>query len=293
MKKFSLILILLLSFSHVFSQKEYTIEGQNYLLKTEVEGSWDLLWNVIDGNYRYFIRTEDGNIDELVNTKDSNGKFQNEFKSLLSRKSSNTANTDELKLTLPSLKNFFNAYNASQDSSYTYHDEKLKIKSRLGVFGGLTNNPFIDNPDDELSGLIGAELELYDDDLAKRHAAFFQFTHVLENDKLEYSTTELALGYRFRFINTKKFNIHANVKLVTLSFSNSTVYTIDEDTSEIISNEKSATSFDAPIIFGLGADFKVSDNGYITFYYNEIISLSLENQGSFPVNFALGYKFNL
>ena len=292
MKRICLILLFSLSCIHVFSQKEYTIKGQNYQLKTEVEGTWDLLWNIIDGNYRYFLKTEDGEISELNNTKDNKGKYQNEFKSLLNSKSNNTLDTTEAKLTLPSLKKIFNEFNAAQDSTYTYQDEKIKIKSRLGIFAGLTNNPFIDNPDNKFSGLFGAEFELYDDDLAKRHAAFFQLSHVLENDELEYSTPEIALGYRFRFIYSKKFNLHANLKLVTLSFSNSTV-SVDEGTSEIISNKKSATSFDAPLIFALGGDFKVSENGYLTLYINEILSVSLENQGNFPMNFALGYKINL
>lgn len=293
MKKFALLLLLLFYCLNMFSQEEYTVNGKTYQLKTEVEGSWDLLWNIIDGNYRYFVKTEDGNIQELTNTKNANGEYQREFQSLLNSLSDNTLDVSKLNLTLPSLKKAFNQFNSSQDSSYSYQEEKLKIKSRLGFFGGITNNPFVDNPDNKLSPLFGAELELYDNNLAKRHAAFLQLTHVLENNDFEYSITEIALGYRFRFIYSEKFNLHANLKLATLSFSSSTEYYLDEDTQELTSDNKSATSFDAPIIFGIGADFKVSDNGFITFYYNEIESISLENQGNFPINFALGYKFNL
>ncbi len=83
--------------------------------------------------------------------------------------------------------------------------------------------------------------------------------------------------------------MHANLKLVTLSFSNST--TSLEEGGEPI--DKSATSFDAPVIFGLGADIKISKNSFITFYYNELFALSLDNQGNFSTNIALGYKFNL
>ncbi len=52
--------------------------------------------------------------------------------------------------------------------------------------------------------------------------------------------------------------MHANVKLVTLSFSNSTFSFVDEDTMLEVSEDKSATSFDAPVIFGLGADLKIA-----------------------------------
>lgn len=155
----------------------------------------------------------------------------------------------------------------------------------------MTNNPFIENPDNTITPLFGAEMELYDNNIAKRHAAFLQLSHVLESGELDYSTTEIALGYRFRFIYTDKFNMHANLKLATLSFSNSS-YVVGEGENIEIKN-KSATSFDAPLIFGLGADFKVSDNGFITFYYNELFAVFIENQGNFSTNFALGYKFNL
>ena len=83
--------------------------------------------------------------------------------------------------------------------------------------------------------------------------------------------------------------MHANLKLVTLSFSNSTT-TLEEGGETV---EKSATSFDAPVIFGLGVDIKISETSFITLYYNELFALSLDNQGNFSTNIALGYKFNL
>lgn len=291
MKKISLILLLFcISFS-MFSQKDYTINGETYQLKTEVEGTINLLWNTIDGKYRYFLE-KDTKIVELTNTKDNNNSYKQEYlDTLISFTNSTNADTKNVKLTLPSLKNYINNYNSSLDSNYTYAKNNLKVNTRLGFFGGLTNNPFIENPDNKITPILGAELELYDDNLAKRHAAFLQFSHVLESDELDYSTTEIALGYRFRFINTDKFNLHANLKLATLSFSNSS-YVVGEGEDEEVKS-KSATSFDAPVIFGLGADFKVSGNGFITFYYNELFAVSLDNQGNFSTNFALGYKFNL
>lgn len=293
MKNLGLIILLFFFSFSAFSQNNYTINGKTYELKKDVEGSIDLLWNVIDGNYRYFVE-KDGKIEELTNSKSNNGSFQEEYLNTLQLFSgSSDINSKTVKLTLPSLRNFVNQYNATVDSSYTISQDKIELKTRLGLFAGITNNPFVENPDNLTTPLFGAELELYDDDIAKRHAAFFQLTHILENDDLKYSTTEIALGYRFRFIYSKKFNMHANVKLVTLSFSNSTFSFVDEDTMLEVSEDKSATSFDAPVIFGLGADLKIAENSFITFYYNELFALSLENQGNFSTNLALGYKFKL
>ena len=292
MKNFCLILFVLLGFTNVYSQKDYTVNGVSYQLKTAVDGELTLLWNIIDNNYRYFVK-KDESVQELLNTKNSEGNYQKEYIDLLNQLTDNSVtNPSDIRLTLPSLKKFINEYNASVDSSFSYSDNKLKLNTRLGVFGGITNNPFIDNPDNATSGLFGAELEFFDDNIAKRHAAFFQLTHVLESDELQYSSTEISIGYRFRFIYTESFNMHANLKLVTLTFSNSTITTEDEDMMPI-TQEKSATSFDAPVIFGLGADFKVGKNGFITLYYNELFSVSLENQGNFSTNIALGYKFTL
>ena len=293
MKKLGLILLLFCTVSVSFSQKQYNVDGESYKLKTEVKGPLDLLWNVIDGNYRYFVE-KDGRIQELTNTKGSSGSYQEEYINILKKFTGNTnIDSNKIKLTLPSLRDFVNQYNASVDNNYVISQDKIELKSRLGLFAGITNNPFVDNPDNLTSPLFGAELELYDDNIAKRHAAFLQFTHILENDKLKYSTSEIALGYRFRFIYSEKFNMHANLKLVTLSFSNSTLTYLDEDLMQEVSEEKSATSFDAPVIFGLGADLKVGKNSFVTFYYNEIFSLSLENQGNFSTNIALGYKVKL
>ncbi len=293
MKKISLILLLIsISFS-AFSQKDYTVNGETFSLKTEVEGSLNLLWNIVDGNYRYFVEN-DNKIEELINTKNTSGSYQEEYITSLKQITGNTdINVKSVKLTLPSLRNFINGYNAKQDENYSFSENKLKVNTRLGLFGGITNIPFVDNPDNSTTPLFGAELELYDDKIAKRHGAFLQLMHVLENDDINYSVTEFALGYRFRFIYSKNFNLHANLKLVTLSFSNSTITYEDEDLMQEVTEDKSATSFDAPVIFGLGADIKISENGFITLYYNELFALSLDNQGNFSTNLAIGYKFNL
>jgi len=34
-------------------------------------------------------------------------------------------------------------------------------------------------------------------------------------------------------------------------------------------------------------------NGYLFFTYNDIVGLGIDSNGEFPVDFTLGYKFNL
>ena len=276
-----------LAFQLNYSQKTYTVNGETLELKTEIDGKLDLLWNVIDGKYRYFVKTEDGTITELKNTKDDNNDYQEEYKSTLSSLT-NGNSTDKLKLTLYSLRNYIDSYNASVDTSYTSTSTESNVQFRLGFSGGITNNPFVGNPDNTKTPLIGAELEIYEANVLPRHSGFLQARHAFENDDFKYSTSELSLGYRFRFINKETFSIYGQVKFATVNFSNFTF--LDENDMEVDSNE---TSFDIPFIFGVGSDIKVGNNSYITIIYGELFALLLDNQGNFSTDIAIGYKFNL
>ncbi len=276
-----------LAFQLNYSQETYTVNGETLDLKTEIDGKLDLLWNVIDGKYRYFVKTEDGTITELKNTKDDNNDYQEEYKSTLSSLT-NGNSTDKLKLTLYSLRNYIDSYNASVDTSYTSTSTESNVQFRLGFSGGITNNPFVGNPDNTKTPLIGAELEIYEANVLPRHSGFLQARHAFENDDFKYSTSELSLGYRFRFINKETFSIYGQVKFATVNFSNFTF--LDENDMEVDSNE---TSFDIPFIFGVGSDIKVGNNSYITIIYGELFALLLDNQGNFSTDIAIGYKFNL
>lgn len=276
-----------LAFQLNYSQETYTVNGETLELKTEIDGKLDLLWNVIDGKYRYFVKTEDGSITELKNTKDDNNDYQEEYKSTLSSLT-NGNSTDKLKLTLYSLRNYIDSYNASVDTSYTSTSTESNVQFRLGFSGGITNNPFVGNPDNTKTPLIGAELEIYEANVLPRHSGFLQARHAFENDDFKYSTSELSLGYRFRFINKETFSIYGQVKFATVNFSNFTF--LDENDMEVDSNE---TSFDIPFIFGIGSDIKVGDNSYITIIYGELFAAFLDNQGNFSTDIAVGYKFNL
>lgn len=291
MRKIICLFCLLFCFSFSQAQEDtYMIEGEQLVLKSEVNGKLDLLWNIIEGKYRYFVRTETNTIVELKNTK-VDGKYQQEYKTLLNELTNATMSTKRLNLTLFSLKEFIDTYNSTVDSTYQSTAVRNKLMFRLGVFGGLTNSPFVTNPDNLSTPYFGGELEVLDVDQISRHAVFLQVKHVTEQEELQYSTTELALGYRFRFINKATFSLYGNVKFATLNFSNAVVITDNEGT--ITTEEFNESAFDVPFIFGVGADIRITENSYITLAYNELFALLLDNQGNFSTDFSIGYKFNL
>ncbi|WP_438963763.1 hypothetical protein [Winogradskyella sp.] len=287
MRKILFLLIFLLAVQYNYSQNTYTINDQQLELKTEIDGKLDLLWNTFNGQYRYFVRTEDGQIQELKNTKGTDNKFQEEYKSLLS-KLTNGQSTEKLKLTIFDLKKFLDNYNASVDSSYTSVQKESKVKFRLGFSGGITNNPFVGNPENKIAPLIGTELEVFEENSLIRHSGFLQVRYAFESDELQYSTTEFSLGYRYRFLNKSTFSIYGQVKFATLNFTTATV--IGSNNSELNIN---VTAFDIPLIFGIGSDIKVGENSFITIIYGELFAAFLDNQGNFSTDISVGYKFNL
>ncbi|WP_431156730.1 hypothetical protein [Winogradskyella poriferorum] len=287
MKNILTALLFCMAFQLNYAQETYTLQDENLELKTELEGKLDLLWNTFDGVYRYFVRTDNGDIIELKNTKGSNNKYQEEYKTVLS-KLTNGSNTKKLKLTVYDLKKFLDAYNQTADSSYVSVERERKIDFRLGFSGGITNNPFVSNPDNTISPLIGAELEIFESQTLPRHSGFLQARHAFESDAFKYSATEFSLGYRYRFVNSSKFALYGQVKFATLNFTNSTVIGSTNNTLEI-----SETAFDLPLIFGIGSDIKVSENGFITIIYGELFSVFLDNQDNFSTDISIGYKFNL
>jgi hypothetical protein len=269
-----------------FSQESHMINGESVKLKTEVDGSIDLLWNIIDGNYRYFVRTN-GEIIELVNTKGSDNKYQEEYKDVLSSLTDGRLSTKKVKLTLYSLRQFIESLNVEKDPNYKAIDKDAKLHAHLLFYGGITNHPFIVNPDDHSNPLAGFEIEVFDAIRLPRHSLFFQLKHVLKSDDFKYSNTQLGLGYRFRIIKAEAVNFYANMIFSTYNFTN-TEFVID---GEII--KESGNAFDAPFSFGVGADIRISKNSFITLAYDELFALFIENQGNFSKHFSIGYKMNL
>lgn len=288
MKKQLLLFFFIIINTLAFSQESYTINNETLKLKTEVDGNLDLLWNVIDNEYRYFVKTQNGNIQELKNTKGEDKKYQEEYKTVLkSLTEGYGVSVEKVKLTLSSLRDFFNVYNATTDLNFNY-EEKAKLQARLGVFGGLTNQPFVVNPDNKSVPFFGFEFEILEQKKLARHALFFNLEHALESDDFKYTATQLAIGYRFRFINRERFNLYTNLKIATYTTSEETKYP-----NTPFAYKDSFSGIQAPFILGLGGDIKISDHSFITLAYHDIYAVFIDNHSDFPIDFAIGYKLNL
>jgi hypothetical protein len=288
------VLFFLLSAGTLQAQQQYTVDGQTYTLNTEVEGTLTLLWNTVNGEYRYFSK-KGNDIVELKNTK-QDGDYQEEYKKTLQQQTSDaTVSTEKVKLTLPSLHNFFVEYNKKKDPSFNETEKSIDLQFRLGAFVGMSNSIYTQNPTNALQAVAGIDLELVDGVKLKRHAMVLRFKQTFESSEYKYSASQLSLNYRFKFIKTPKFDAFINTKFAALTFSKrEQTYILAPDVfPNITYTEKtSGSDFSAPITFGLGADYKVG-NGYITFNYNDIVGLSVDSNGEFPIDFTLGYKFNL
>ena len=292
MKSFLPIFVLFLTFSAgtLQAQQQYTVNSETYTLKTEVEGALTLLWNTIDGEYRYFSK-KGNDIVELKNTK-QNGDYQKEYKETLRQQTSDAAiSTEKVNLTLPSLRAFFVEYNKKKDPNFNEKEKSIDLQFRIGAFAGVSNSVYTENPTNELQAVAGIDFELIDVVKLKRHALVFRFKQTFESSEYKYSASQLSLNYRFKFVKKSKFDAFINTKFAALTFS-SREYTVIPFGGSAIVNKESGTDFSAPITFGLGADYKLG-NGYITFNYNDIVGLSVDNNGEFPIDFTLGYKFNL
>lgn len=273
------------------AQQQYTVDGQTYNLNTEVEGTLTLLWNTVNGEYRYFSK-KGNDIAELRNTK-QNGDYQEEYKEILKQQTSDAVvSTEKVKLTLPSLHAFFVAYNKKKDPNFSEEEKSIDLDFRLGLFGGVSNSIYTKNPTNALQTVAGIDFELVDAVKLKRHAMVLRFKQTFESSEYKYSASQLSLNYRFKFVKSSKFDAFINCKFASLTFSNREEIIIGYgEVDEPIYGEK-GSDFNAPVTFGIGADYKVG-NGYITFNYDDIVGLSVDSNGEFPIDFTLGYKFNL
>lgn len=294
MKTFSLLVILILTPTfYALSQESYTINGETLILNTEVEGDLDLLTLKLDKGYRFFVRDANNNIQELINTRDIDSTYFSEFRHTLTEltKDSNMS-TDQVAFSKYGLKQFIKAYNKKGTRRFAYTDDKVETQIRLGVFGGLTNHPLVENTNNTKTVYFGTELELFEKKERPRQSGFIGIEQTLKRDDFNYTSTILNLGYRFRFINQSAFNTYVNLQLATYIFSKRVVLVENEN---MVLEEMTVknNAFRVPFIFGIGSDIKVSETGYITLIYNEIVSLFVKNNGHFPINFSVGYKFNL
>ena len=68
---------------------------------------------------------------------------------------------EDLKLTRPSLSTFFVKYNKAKDPNFTHETKSIKVKTRLAVFGGLSNSIFTSNPTNAIAPVAGVDFENY------------------------------------------------------------------------------------------------------------------------------------
>jgi hypothetical protein len=284
------LLVFLIFTTHLVAQKSYTVDGTSIELKTEIEGPLTLLWNITDGNYRYFVKNG-ATVNELKNTK-VDGDYQEEYKAELQKQASDTSlEVSKLKFTKTSLSSFFNNYNKSKDPNYVDTEKGIKLKTRLGAFVGVTNSVFSENPTNQTLPTMGVDFEIVDHNLLKRHSLVLRFKQTFESSDYKYSASQFSLNYRFKFIKKEKLAVFINTKIAGYNYDSRQVE-VNEDNATPYLTTVSNGNFEALLNFGIGADYALG-NGYLTFMYNDFVSVVQESNSEFPLDFSLGYKFNL
>lgn len=275
--------IILLFINIAQAQQQYTVNGQSYTLKTKVEGTLTLLWNTIDGEYRYFSK-KGNTIEELKNTR-VQGDYQEEFKTILKNQTTDASvDVEDVKLTLPSLTSFYNEYNKQVNPDFVSEKNNIQLSTRLGAFAGISNSVYSSNPENKMLAVAGIEFELLDQVKLKRHSFVVQFRQTFKNADYNFSSSQFSLNYRFKFVKSSAIDVFVNTKFAT--------YTYVKREVEVIENDVSGGDLQAPVLFGLGADIALG-KGYLTLSYNDIVGLSIDSNGEFPIDFTVGYKFNL
>jgi hypothetical protein len=288
---FLLGIFLLTAFTMVAQTASYTVNGQNLDLRADVEGRLTFLWNTFNQEYRYFIKKGDA-LTELTNKKVDN-KFTDSYKEQLNTLTADfPVNTDKTKLTVASLRQLVNSYNAKADPNYVPNSTVVKPTYRLGGFVGVTNNVFTDNPDNISNPQFGIDFEILDAVALPRHAVVIQYKQTLASDEFDFSSSQFSINYRFKFVKSEKIDVFLNTKIATYTFaSRGDFETLAEGQTVTIEGD-SASNFQGPILFGLGADIALG-KGFLTLNYHDAYSFFLDDNGEFPVDVSIGYKFNL
>ena len=284
-----LILVMLFCMTTTLAQKQYTVDGNTYTLITEVDGPLTLLWNTINEEYRYFSK-KGNSIIELKNTS-IDGDYQEEYKNTLSQQTDGNTTTRNVNFTRPGLATFFNIYNSSVDPNYQSETKNIALSTRLGGFAGISNNAYFINPDNAFLPVFGIDFEIIDKVKLKRHAFLFQFEQTLSSSDYKFSSSELSLSYRYKLIMQEKFDIFLGIKGASFINVSRDLVTIGTDGEEKVV-KSTGGDIRTPGSLGFGTDIALG-NGFLTFAYNDIVSLGLEKNDEFPTHLTLGYKFPL
>ncbi|MCY2686142.1 hypothetical protein [Salinimicrobium sp. TH3] len=270
------------------AQETYIINKDTLQLNREVKGPLSLFWAEEDHNYRYFVQ-KGNRMVELLNPN-GNGQYKEQ---LLELTADEKIRTQDVLFVLYSLRHFTNTYNSMVQEDYVKNESTKNIKQRIAFFAGLSNNIYTDNPENILVPVAGLEYEFYDPNLAPRHSAFLQLRHSFKGNDYRYTSTQLSINYRFKALYLKHFDIHVDARLASLFYSEETI-TITNDAGEVVAvKDDSGFTFTTPLSFGIGSDIKVTPNSFITVGYNDIFAIVLDSNGRFPLDFTLGYKYNL
>lgn len=270
------------------AQETFIINEDTLQLKREVRGPLSLYWTEENHRYRYFVQKE----DRIIELKNTNGN--QEYKEQLQKLTGETeVKTRDVLFVLYSLKHFANTYNARVQEDYVTNEATDDIQQRIGLFTGLSNNIYTENPENVLVPVVGLEYEFYDPNLAPRHSAFVQLRHSFKQDDYRYTSTQLSLNYRLKVLYHSNFDLHINTRLATIFYSEDKV-PVTNDKGEVIAvKDDNGFTFTAPISFGVGSDIQITPNSFITLGYNDIFAIVWDSNGSFPLDFTVGYKYNL
>lgn len=290
MKSFLPIIICFLFFSitSLQAQEEYNVDGQVYLLRSDVKGELELLWNIIDNEYRFFLK--DGDVITELKSSDHGGRYRNDYKQLLEERTADAdLSTKRVSLSLLSLHNFFVEYNSIKDPKFFAESNNAPLQLWVGTYGGTTNSIFTENITNESQPVVGFELELIDTIKLKRHTIVLDLRNTFKGNEHKYSATQFGLSYRFKFVKSVKFDMFLNTKIVTFAFFEKEIFGIEEKDPI---RKFSGNNYTTPLTFGIGADYKVG-KGYMTFGYHDFVSLMMDSNEENAMDFSLGYKFQI
>lgn len=290
MKVFLPIVLFFMFFSatSIQAQEEYTVDGQVYLLRSDVKGELELLWNVIDNEYRFFLKKDDL-ITELKSTE-IDGRYRHDYKQVLEQNTADVGlSTKRVTLTLLSLHNFIVEYNTIKDPHFFAETNSAPLQLWLGTYGGTTNSIFTENVTNESQPVVGFELELIDTIMLKRHTIVLDLRNTFKGNENRYSSTQFGLSYRFKFVKSMKFDMFLNTKIVTFAFFEKEISGIEENDPM---RKFSGNNYNTPLTFGIGADYKIG-KGYMTFGYHDFVSLMMESNEENAMDFSVGYKFQI
>lgn len=180
--------------------KQLTIDDHTYDTQTLVDGELSL-YTEYSSHQRHYIM---GYEDEYVVLKQEN--YRNQIKKLLNR----SLSLSQVKYKTRPLVMFTDDFNHRED------EEVGQLNLGLSIYGGLSNQFLFPNPDNEKYGMVGAELEFSNRQLARRHSLFIQFNQTINTSDYKFNLSQLSVNYRFRFLDLKRFYAAVNLELFNL-----------------------------------------------------------------------------